>query len=79
MGDPVEMSVGAALEQIAGQLRGASMLPAGQQLSITRSFATPGFFRLDKVPIAAAAAAAPCSVHHPPHASPATHASQAAN
>lgn len=77
MGDPVEMSVGAALEQIAGQLRGASMLPAGQQLSITRSFATPGFFRLDKVPIAAAAA--PCSVHHPPHASPATQASQAAN
>lgn len=72
MGDhPVEMGVGAALEQIAGQLRGASMLPAGQQLSITNARLLPAG--------QGAAAAAACSVHHPPHSSPATQASQAAN
>ena len=44
-----EMSVSAALDRIAEQLRGAKMLPAGRGLSNQLSFATPGFFRLDKV------------------------------
>ncbi|KAI7836795.1 hypothetical protein COHA_009340 [Chlorella ohadii] len=52
MGDPLgEMCVSTAIKRIEQQLRRAKMLRTDQAgLSQQLSFATPGFFRLDKVP-----------------------------